>query len=53
MPFDGEIDWVQTIRDFRALEAQVPVLFELRDCGPEMTGLPRLAEVMRRMEDIH
>jgi hypothetical protein len=28
------------------------VLFEIRDYGPEITTLSRLAEVMDRMEDI-
>jgi hypothetical protein len=28
------------------------VLFEIRDYGPEMTSLSRLAEVMDRMENL-
>jgi sugar phosphate isomerase/epimerase len=52
MPFDGDIDWVQTIRDFRAADAQLPILFELQNCGPEVSTLARLAQVMERMENI-
>ena len=52
MPFDGEIDWTQTVRDLRSGEGQFPVLFELRDYGAELSGLPRLAEVMERMESL-
>jgi sugar phosphate isomerase/epimerase len=52
MPFDGDIDWEKTIRDFRSVDGQFPILFELGDHGPERTSLPRLQEVMKRMEAI-
>lgn len=52
MPFDGEINWVQTIRDFRATDDSFPILFELRDHGPEVTSLGRLAQVMDRLGKI-
>lgn len=52
MPYDGGIDWDRTIRDFRAADGKFPILFELRDHGPEKTGLARLREVMDRMERI-
>jgi sugar phosphate isomerase/epimerase len=52
LPFDGDIDWEQTIRDFRALDGQFPTLFELRDSGPESTNLQRLSKVMERIEAI-
>lgn len=52
MPFDGEIDWVQTMRDFRSLDGQFPILFELHNFGPEVTTLARLATVMDRMKNI-
>ncbi len=52
MPFDGEIDWTVAVRDLRRGEGQFPVLFEIRDYGPEVTSLSRLAEVMDRMEAI-
>jgi len=52
MPFDGEIDWVQTIRDFRAVDGQFPILFELQSSGPELTTLSRLAQVMIRLHNI-
>ncbi len=52
LPFDGEIDWEQTIRDFRAVDGQFPLLFELRHYGPEVTSLARLREVMEKLEAI-
>ena len=52
MPFDGGIDWTEAVRDLRRGEGQFPVLFEVRDYGPETTSLSRLAEVMDRMESI-
>ncbi len=51
-PYDGGIDWEQTMRDFRCLEGQFPVIFELRDYGPEKSGLGRLREVMQRLDSI-
>jgi len=52
MPFDGDIDWTEAVRDLRRGEGQFPVLFEIRDYGPEMTSLSRLAEVIDRMESL-
>ncbi|HTG58999.1 MAG TPA: sugar phosphate isomerase/epimerase family protein [Terriglobia bacterium] len=52
MPYDGGIDWDKTIRDFRTVDGQFPVLFELSDHGPEKTGLARLREVMEKLERI-
>jgi sugar phosphate isomerase/epimerase len=52
MPFDGDIDWAQTTRDFRAADAEFPVLFELQNYGPEVSTLARVAEVMERMQSI-
>ncbi|HZP01497.1 MAG TPA: sugar phosphate isomerase/epimerase family protein [Terriglobia bacterium] len=52
MPFDGEIDWDQTIRDFRTMERRFPILFELRNYGPEVTSLGRLREVVRKFDAI-
>jgi len=52
MPFDGNINWTEAVRDFRRGEGQFPVLFEIRDYGPEKTSLPRLAEVIDRMESL-
>lgn len=48
MPFDGEIDWNQTIRGFRTVEDRFPILFEIRNYGPEVTNLVRLREVMEK-----
>jgi sugar phosphate isomerase/epimerase len=50
MPFDGEIDWEQTVRDFRAVDGQFPILFELRSYGPNLSSLARLREVIERLE---
>jgi sugar phosphate isomerase/epimerase len=52
MPFDGDINWTETVRDLRRGEGRFPVLFEIREHGPEMNSLSRLAEVMERMESI-
>jgi sugar phosphate isomerase/epimerase len=52
MPFDGDIDWATTVRDFRALDGQFPVLFEIRNYGPEITNLDKLREVMENFEAI-
>ncbi|HUU13461.1 MAG TPA: sugar phosphate isomerase/epimerase family protein [Terriglobia bacterium] len=51
-PYDGGIDWEQTMRDFRSVEGQFPVIFELRDYGPETSGLGRLREVIQKMDSI-
>jgi sugar phosphate isomerase/epimerase len=53
MPYEGGINWEQTIRDFRAAwadGAEFPVVFELRNYGPEVSSLARLQEVMRKLE---
>jgi sugar phosphate isomerase/epimerase len=50
MPFDGTIEWTEAVRDLRKGDGRFPVLFEIRDYGPEITSLARLAEVRDRME---
>jgi sugar phosphate isomerase/epimerase len=52
MPYDGGIDWERTIRDFRAVDGQFPVVFELGDPGPEKTDLARLREVMDKLGNV-
>ena len=52
VPFEGEILWPQLVRGFRAGEGQFPVLFEVRNEGPEKPVLPRLSEAMKRMEEM-
>jgi len=52
MPFDGDINWRETVRDLRRGAGQFPVLFEIRDYGPEVTTLSRLAEAIDRMEKL-
>jgi len=53
LPYDGEIDWEQTIRDFRTVSGQLPFIFELgRHHGPEATSFARLREVMGKLEAV-
>ena len=52
MPFDGEIDWEQTMRDFRTVNPAFPVLLELKDYGPESSSLARVRQVIEKMEAI-
>lgn len=52
LPFDGNINWEETVRDFRSLDGQFPVLFEVRNEGPEKATLTRLRQVMERLEEI-
>jgi len=52
LPFDGKIDWGEAMRDFRSAPGEFPLLFEVRDSGPEVNALARLAEVIRRMEEL-
>lgn len=52
LPFDGEINWEQTVRDFRSVDGQFPILFELRNYGPKQCGFGRLQEVMAQLEAI-
>ncbi len=53
LPFQGQIDWARTMRDFRSVEdGQFPLLFELRNYGPKAPGLAQLRDVMARLEAI-
>jgi len=52
MPFDGDINWTEAVRDLRRGDGQFPVLFEIRNYGQAKATLSRLAEVIARMEDI-
>jgi len=52
MPFDGDIDWTEAVRDLRRGEGQFPMLFEIRDYGTEFTSLAHLAEVIDRLEKL-
>jgi hypothetical protein len=51
MPFDGGIDWGQTVRSFRAADCQFPVFFELSSEGQEPDVLARLQDVRARLEE--
>jgi sugar phosphate isomerase/epimerase len=50
LPFEGQIDWAQTVRDFRAAGGQFPIFFELHGERNEPSVLARLHEVMDRFE---
>jgi sugar phosphate isomerase/epimerase len=49
LPFEGGIDWAQTVRDFRSVDGQFPILFEVRNYGSALATLGRLREVMEKM----
>ena len=52
MPFDGGVDWDQTMRDFRTVDGQFPILFEVRNYGPDKSSLKRLNEVIEKLKAI-
>jgi sugar phosphate isomerase/epimerase len=52
MPFEGNIDWTEAVRDLRRGEGKFPTLFEVRDHQPATHSLSLLAEVKERMESI-
>ncbi len=49
MPFQGSINWQETMRAFRTVEGQFPVLFELRNYG-ENSSLEHLCDVIRKLD---
>jgi sugar phosphate isomerase/epimerase len=52
MPFEGDINWTEAVRDLRRGEGKFPTLFEVRDHQPATDSLSLLAEVKERMESI-
>ena len=52
LPFEGQIDWAQTVRDFRSAGGQFPILFELNAQRNEPNVLARVQEVMGRLENL-
>ena len=52
LPFEGQIDWARTIRDFRTADPAYPMLFELNSERHEPNVLARLPEVMARLEEL-
>ena len=52
LPFEGEIDWAQTVRDFRSAGGQFPIFFELNGERHEPGALAKLREVMDRFEEV-
>jgi sugar phosphate isomerase/epimerase len=51
LPFEGEIDWAQTMRDLRSADVQFPLLFEVNSERHDPGLLARLPEVMARLEE--
>lgn len=49
-PFDGSIDWSEAARDFRSVDEQFPVLFELHNSGKDASVLARLKLLMDRIQ---
>lgn len=52
LPFEGVIDWAQTIRDFRSADPPYPFIFELNSERPDPGVLARLPEAMARLEEL-
>jgi sugar phosphate isomerase/epimerase len=52
LPFEGDINWTETMRDFRSADGQFPVLFELHSEQPEPNVLERVQETMQRLEQL-
>jgi sugar phosphate isomerase/epimerase len=50
LPFEGKIDWAQTIRDLRSAGGQFPIFFELNGERKEPNVLAQVQEVMDRFE---
>jgi sugar phosphate isomerase/epimerase len=50
LPFEGDIDWAQTVGDFRSADGQFPLLFELNSERRVPNVLARLQEVMARLD---
>ncbi len=53
LPFEGGIDWTAAMRDFRSVEGQFPLLFELRkQAEPPAATLKRLRLVIEKLQQI-
>ncbi len=52
VPFAGGINWEETVRGFRSLDGQVPIMFELRNFGPADSSYEMLHAIMQKMEEI-
>lgn len=50
LPFEGGIDWAQTVRDFRSAESQFPCLFEIRNYSTALATLARVREVIEKIK---
>ena len=52
LPYEGGIDWQQTIHDFKTVDGQFPCLFEVRNYSTPVETLARLREVMEKFKAI-
>jgi len=50
LPFEGSIDWEQTVRDLNRVSAQLPLIFELRQPASAGDCLSRVQQVIQRMQ---
>ncbi len=53
LPFQGGIDWTETMGDFAGVAGQFPIIFELRNYGRELSGLGPVKEMIERIKAIH
>ncbi len=55
VPYEGDINWDEVVRDFRGLstaDGRFPVLFEIKAGKPEASVLPRLQQVVERINSV-
>lgn len=52
LPFAGTIEWQPAIQSFRSLGDSILSLLEPLDHGPEATGMPRVQETIRKINDL-
>ena len=52
LPFEGNIDWTETVRGFRSVDGQFPILFEVRNYGSGVPDLTGVRDVIERMKAI-
>jgi len=52
LPFEGEIDWAQTVRELRSTVGDFPLFFELSSERNEPDVLARVQEVMTGLEEL-
>ncbi|MBI4165482.1 MAG: sugar phosphate isomerase/epimerase [Acidobacteria bacterium] len=52
LPFEGDINWNSTVRVFRSVDGQFPVIFELHEPGKGVPALESLRQIIQRFEEI-